>query len=126
MLSFIAQAAGFTPGMTSSDGVEINGSTLVKGDWTGTGAARRVLRHCDVDFAILETARGGLMRRGVSYAFADIAGISNVSPDHFGRWGLNSISEMVKAKLSIVKGVRKGGTLILNIDDPFLHQTFQE
>ncbi|MEC7987892.1 MAG: Mur ligase family protein [Myxococcota bacterium] len=125
MLSFIAQSAGFYPGMTSSDGVVVNGKTVVEGDWTGTGAARRVLRHRNVDFAILETARGGLMRRGVSYAFADVAGISNVSPDHYGRWGLNSVSEMAKAKLSIVKGVKRGGTLVLNLDDSILYETFQ-
>jgi len=126
MLASIAKYAGFAVGMTSSDGVVIEGELVVEGDWTGAGAARKVLRDSKVDFAILETARGGLMRRGMVIQDVDIVGITNVSPDHFGSWGINSLRELQRAKLSIVHSLRQDGVLVLNQNDDELIQLYQE
>jgi len=126
MLASIGKKAGFVVGMTSSDGVVIEGELVVEGDWTGAGAARKVLRDSKVDFAILETARGGLMRRGMVIQDVDIVGITNVSPDHFGSWGINSLRELQRAKLSIVYSLRQDGVLVLNQDDDDLIQLYQD
>ena len=126
MLASIARRAGFVVGMTSSDGVVIEGELVVEGDWTGAGAARKVLRDPKVDFAILETARGGLMRRGMVIHDVDIVGITNVSPDHFGSWGINSVRELQRAKLSIVYSLRQDGVLVLNQNDDDLIRLYQE
>ena len=117
MLRHIAQAAGYTPGWTSSDAYGVGDQVVESGDWTGPGAARRVLRHPEVDLAILETARGGLLRRGLVMGGADAAAVTNVSSDHLGEWGIHSVTDMALAKLSIAFGVREGGTLVLNRSD---------
>lgn len=132
MLSSIVQAQGALSGqytcvgMTSTDGVVIDGIMVNQGDWTGPGAARQVLRHPTVDFAILETARGGLMRRGLVIENIDAAVVTNVSDDHLGTWGLYTIKDMARAKLTVAFGVQPTGTLILNADYPDLLNTWQE
>jgi len=119
-MASITDRAGFCYGMTSSDGVVVAGEWEQKGDWTGPGAARHVLRHQAVDYAILETARGGLMRRGLVVSDADCAAVTNVSADHLGYWGLYSIEEMAKAKLTVALGVKQGGAIVLNADNAAL------
>ena len=132
MLSSIVQAQGALSGqyacvgMTSTDGVVIDGIMVNQGDWTGPGAARQVLRHPTVDFAILETARGGLMRRGLVIENIDAAVVTNVSDDHLGTWGLYTVKDMARAKLTVAFGVQPTGTLILNADYPDLLNTWQE
>lgn len=120
LLSLIARSAGFVDGLTSSDGVMVEGTWITRGDWTGTGAARKILRHPRVDFAILETARGGLMRRGLVIDDVEAALITNISDDHLGQWGLNSLEEMAVAKLTVALGIRADGVLVLNADCPVL------
>ncbi len=120
MLASIARAAGHVAGNTSSDGVVVDGAWDERGDWTGPGAARAVLRHPRVTLAVLETARGGLLRRGLAFAGVDAAGVTNVSPDHLGEWGLHDLADMAWAKLGVAAGVRPGGTLVLNGRDPGL------
>ncbi len=120
MVAAIARAAGHGVGNTSSDGVVVNGEWVEKGDWTGPGAARTVLRHPEVEVAVLETARGGLLRRGLAFAAADVAAVTNVSADHLGEWGLHDLHDMAWAKLGIAAGVRSGGTLVLHGRDPYL------
>ena len=115
MLASIARQAHFQKvGMTSTDGVLINQEYLSEGDWTGPGAARQILRHPEVDFAILETARGGMMRRGLVMANVDAAAITNVSQDHLGKWGLHSVADMAMAKLTVAYGISEKGVLVLN------------
>jgi cyanophycin synthetase len=126
MLASIAKEAGFCVGSTSSDGVVIDEEWVVRGDWTGAGAARKVLRDARVDFAILETARGGLMRRGMVIQNTDIVGITNVSRDHFGSWGINSLRALQRAKLSIVRSLKKRGVLVLNKADHDLYELFMK
>lgn len=124
MLSAIAKSAGFCVGATSSDGVVIDGQTIVSGDWTGAGAARKVLRNTKVDFAILETARGGLMRRGMVIRDVDVVGITNVSRDHFGTWGIESLVALQRAKLSIVFSLQNNGILVLNKNHTDIYDLF--
>lgn len=124
MLSSISKMAGYSVGATSSDGVVIDGETIVSGDWTGAGAARKVLRHSTVNFAILETARGGLMRRGMVIRDVDVVGITNVSRDHFGTWGIESLVTLQRAKLSIVFSLRRDGILVLNKAHTDLYELF--
>jgi UDP-N-acetylmuramyl tripeptide synthase len=113
MVAAIAAAAGHTPGLTSSDGVVIGGQWVERGDWTGPGAARQVLRAAAVDFAVLETARGGLLRRGLVVDGADAALVTNISDDHLGEWGLDTLADMAWAKLTVANGVRRGGVVVV-------------
>ncbi len=115
-LAAMATAKGFTVGHTSSDGIFVGAGCVERGDWSGPGAARRVLRHGRVQFAILETARGGILRRGVQVDFADVAVVTNVSADHLGEWGVDTVDGMAEVKLLIADGLRQGGTLVLNAD----------
>ena len=124
MLASIAKVEGFCVGATSSDGVVVNEELVVSGDWTGSEAARKVLRHSNVEFAVLETARGGLLRRGVVIPNMDVVGITNVSPDHYGSWGINSLSMLQRAKLSIIHGLKHGGILVLNEEHIDLYEMF--
>lgn len=114
MLARIAMAAGFTPGWTSSDAYGVGREIVESGDWTGPGAARAVLRHPEVDFACLETARGGLLRRGLVLMGADAAVVTNVSSDHLGEYGVHDVSDMARAKLGVAVGLERGGTLVVN------------
>jgi UDP-N-acetylmuramyl tripeptide synthase len=114
LIARIAREAGFVVGHTSSDGVVVAGIARHRGDWTGPGAARQVLRDTSVDFAVLETARGGLMRRGLAVTGAGAAIVTNVSDDHLGEWGICDLPSTAEMKLVVAKGVRAGGALIVN------------
>lgn len=116
LLAAMAEASGKKVGHTSSDGIFVAGRCLERGDWSGPGAARRVLRHGQVELAILETARGGMLRRGVQVDFADVAVVTNVSADHLGEWGVDTVDQMAEVKLLIADGLREGGTLVMNAD----------
>ena len=126
LLANIVRCDGYVDGLTSSDGVLVSGDWVEKGDWTGPGAARVVLRHPQVEFAVLETARGGLMRRGLVLCGVEAAAVTNVSDDHLGHWGLETVEDMAKAKLSVALGIRTGGTLILNADNAALVKAWEE
>ena len=122
MLSAIAAAAGEAPGHTSSDGVVVNGREIARGDWTGPGAARAVLRSPEVSFAVLETARGGLMRRGLALTGAPAAAVTNISDDHLGEWGLDDLDALAWAKLGVARGLRLGGALVVHAQNPPLQR----
>ena len=89
-------------------------------DWSGPGGARNVLREHDVDVAILETARGGLLRRGLGVDEADAALITNIAKDHLGDFGSQDLEELLRCKWIVSRAVAKSGKLILNADDPML------
>jgi cyanophycin synthetase len=125
MTAQILRAAGLRPGTTSSDGVVVDGKELEQGDWTGTGAARLVLRHPEVDIAILETARGGLLRRGLVTDTCDAALITNIANDHMGEYGIVEMEDMAEAKGVVCRAVRAGGRRILNADDSLLRSLGQ-
>jgi len=120
MTMSILSAAGIAHAGTSTDGVVVNGTEVEKGDWTGPGAARLALRHTDVDLAILETARGGLLRRGLVLEGCDASLITNIANDHLGDYGILSVSDMAQAKGIVCRAVRPDGYRVLNADDPHL------
>lgn len=115
-LAAMAQAEGHTVGHTSSDGIFVGEQCIERGDWSGPGAARRILRHGRVRFAVLETARGGMLRRGVQVDFADAAVVTNVSADHLGEWGVQTVDDMAEVKLLVGYALRSCGVLVLNAD----------
>jgi cyanophycin synthetase len=120
LVARMAAEAGFVAGHTSSDGVVVGGHTIERGDWTGGEAARLVLRHEAVELAILETARGGILRRGLAVDGADAALITNISADHLGEYGVPDLATMAELKAVVGHAVRPGGRVILNADDPEL------
>ncbi len=122
MLAAIAAAAGLRAGNTSTDGVQIGGTTVLDGDYTGGEGARTVLRDTRVDMALLETARGGLLRRGLPVRRVDVAYVSNVGTDHLGEYGITDLDALARVKLLVARAARRGGVLLLNADDPFLQR----
>ena len=117
MIAHVLQANGRRTGMTTTDGIWIDGQLVAEGDTTGPHSARTVLSDPTVEVAVLETARGGIARRGLGYDWSDIAVMTNIQPDHFGQDGIESIEDLVFIKSLIAERVREGGTLILNADD---------
>jgi UDP-N-acetylmuramyl tripeptide synthase len=120
LLAAIAGAAGLTPGLCSTEGVWVGGQQVEAGDYAGPAGARVVLRHPRVQAALLETARGGLLRRGLALRRADIAVVTNISPDHLGEYGIEDADDLAQTKLVVAHAVVPGGTLVLNADDPVL------
>ena len=120
LLGRMAAEAGLRAAWSSTDGVFVDGQCIDAGDWSGPGGARMVLGQPGVGFAVLETARGGLMRRGMGVSAVDVAVFTNVSPDHLGLQGLTTVDDLGWAKSTVVKVVRPGGWAILNAEDPIV------
>ena len=120
LLAAMAAAAGHRAGYCATEGVVVGGDTVAAGDYAGPAGARAVLRHQGVDFAVLETARGGLLRRGLAVRRADAAVVTNISADHFGEYGIHSLEDIAQAKLIVAHALRGGGTLVLNAADECL------
>ena len=112
--------AGRTVGLSSTDWIAVNHDVIDRGDWSGPGGARTVLRQPGVDVAVLEAARGGLLRRGLGVQKADAALITKISEDHLGDFGSHTVDELLDVKWVISRAVRDSGRLILNADDPRL------
>ena len=93
---------------------------LESGDYSGPAGARQLLRRTDVEAAVLETARGGLLRRGLALADADVAVVTNISADHFGEYGVHSVEDLAMVKLTVARAVAAHGWLVLNAEDPLL------
>ena len=117
LAAHILRAAGHSDGMSSTDYIAIKGEAIDRDDWSGPGGARNVLRQKEVDAAILETARGGLLRRGLGVYQSDAAVITNIGRDHLGDFGSRSRQELLNIKWIVSRAVRENGTLILNADD---------
>lgn len=120
LLAAMVTAAGRTPGFSSTDGVFVGGDLLDAGDYSGPGGARTVLRDRRVEAAVLEVARGGMLRRGLGAPRADGVLVTNVGVDHLGEYGLHDIQQLADAKMVIARAVERGGVLVLNADDPVL------
>ncbi len=115
MLAHILKTAGHMVGMTSTDGVYIDGRLSVKGDMTGPTSAHIVLRDPTVDIAVMETARGGLLRSGLGYRRCDVSACLNVSADHLGLKGIDTLEQLAELKRIVVEVARD--TAVLNADD---------
>ena len=116
MLSHILKTAGHTVGMTSTDGVYVDGHLTVKGDMTGPVSSQIVLRDPTVDIAVLETARGGILRSGLGYRDSDVAAGLNVQEDHLGLRGVDTVDQLAEVKRIVVEVAKD--TAVLNADDP--------
>lgn len=115
MLAHIMKSVGHRVGLTSTDGVYVDGKVTVKGDMTGPTSAQMVLRDPSVDFAVMETARGGILRAGLGYRRSDVAACLNVTEDHMGLGGINTLEEMARVKRVVVESATE--TVVLNADD---------
>ena len=120
MIDAIGRLAGRHTGFTCTDGIYVDGDLLDAGDWSGPGGARAVLRDGRVELAILETARGGMLRRGLAVDRAQGALVTNVAADHLGEWGILTVDDVAKAKLTVAKAVRHGAPMVVNADDDVL------
>jgi cyanophycin synthetase len=117
MLDHILREAGCTVGLTSTTGVYLNGQRIMSGDCSGPKSARVVLREPSVDAAVLECARGGILREGLAFDECDVAAVLNVSEDHLGLKGVNTVEDLAAVKAVVVESVRRGGWSILNADN---------
>ncbi len=120
MVEAIGREAGLTTGFTCTDGIYVNGEMVDRGDWSGPGGGRAVLRDHRVELAILEVARGGMLRRGLPLERAQGALVTNVAADHLGEWGILTVDDVAAAKLTVAKAVRHGAPLVVNDDDEVL------
>ncbi len=120
LLAAMARAHGWSSGYSSTDGLFVGNQCVDSGDYSGPVGARTVLRHPDVDAAILETARGGLLRRGIAIDNARVALVTNISPDHFGEYGIHDLDDLAEVKLTVVRALAPDGLLVLNADDALL------
>ena len=118
LIAHIAADAGLQIGMTNSDGIYLGGELLEAGDWTGFGGAGRVLATPDLDLAVLETARGGILLRGIGYSANDVGVVTNVSADHLGLPGIDTLDELAEVKGTVVRITRRNGRAVLNAEDP--------
>lgn len=114
----MAEAAGKVAGLTSTDMVRVGDKILEKGDFSGPGGARLLLRDPTLEVGFLELARGGILRRGLPVRQARAAVVTNVADDHLGEYGINSVAELAEVKFAIRHGLGAGGVMILNADDP--------
>ncbi len=121
LTAHIAKSAGYKVGYTTSDGVYIMNELMMKGDCTGPVSAQFVLKDPTVDFAVLECARGGILKSGLAFRECDIAIITNVSSDHMGLGGISSLSQMAQVKAVVAETVIKNGYAILNADDDLVY-----
>ncbi len=117
LLAACARANGWRAGYNCTDGVFLDDEALALGDYSGPAGARMVLRESRAQAAILETARGGILRRGIAVSHADAAVITNVSSDHFGEYGIDDLDGLADVKFAVASVVAPRGSLVLNADD---------
>jgi cyanophycin synthetase len=120
MTAHLLAGTGLRVGLTSTDGVSIGGRMIHRADATGPRSAQMVLGDPSVQAAVLETARGGILRRGLGYDRTDVGVVTNITADHLGQDGLDSVEDIAHVKALIAERVRDGGTLVLNADDPWV------
>lgn len=118
LITHILRLAGHRVGTTTSDGILVDERMVDPGDWTGPGGAAAILRRDDVDVAVLETARGGLVQRGMGYESNDASVLTNISSDHLDLGGIHTLAELAEVKATVCRVTRPGGWVILNADDP--------
>ncbi|HEY0068170.1 MAG TPA: cyanophycin synthetase [Flavisolibacter sp.] len=121
LVAHIAQHSGYTTGLTTTDGIYINQELLVTGDCSGPKSAQFILRDKCVDFAVLETARGGLLRSGLAFDQCNCAIVTNVAEDHLGLGGIDTIEKLARVKSIVPESVSKDGFAILNADDDLVY-----
>jgi len=119
LINHVLKKMGNNVGMTCTDGIYLNDKCIHKGDDSGFNSARTILMNRDVDVAVLETARGGLIKKGLAYDLADVAIITNITNDHLGLNGINSIEELSFTKALVGEAVKDDGFVVINADDKY-------
>ncbi|MDQ3656216.1 MAG: cyanophycin synthetase [Chloroflexota bacterium] len=119
MIAHIVQTAGRSVGMTASDGISIRGTQIASGDMAGPESARMVLRNPRVEVAVLETARGGILRDGLGFDRCNVAVVTNVASDHLGTRGVDTIEALARVKAVVPQSVLRHGTSVLNAENPW-------
>ncbi len=120
LIAACLHAAGLESGYSCTDGVFVGGRQVESGDYSGPVGARTVLRDARVGAAVLETARGGILRRGLAVEQAEVAVVTNISADHFGEYGIHDLEALAEAKLVVARALTDRGLLVLNADDEVL------
>ena len=122
MIAHILKLMGRRVGMTSTDGIVVDGRLIKKGDMSGPKSAQTVLQNPTVDTAVFEVARGGILREGLGYDRNDVAVVTNVAGDHLGLGGINTIGQLANVKGVVVEAVPRSGTAVLNADDSHVYR----
>ena len=122
MIAHILKLMGRRVGMTSTDGIVVDGRLIKKGDMSGPKSAQMVLQNPTVDTAVFEVARGGILREGLGYDRNDVAVVTNVTGDHLGLGGIDSIGQLANVKGVVVEAVPRSGTAVLNADDSHVYR----
>ncbi len=117
LLAHIVKNNGYKVGFTTSDGIYIQNHMMEKGDTTGPISAEYILKDPTVEFAVLETARGGILRSGLGFSRCDIGIITNIQEDHLGLSDIHNLDDLAKVKATVVRSVKKDGWAILNAED---------
>ncbi len=117
IIAHIMKTAGQKVGMTTTDGIYINGTQILSGDMSGPTSAKMVLKNPTIDYAVLETARGGILRSGLGFDRCDIAVVTNIAGDHLGLGGVNTLSDLAKVKAVVPQAVFRDGVSVLNADN---------
>ncbi len=118
LVTHILKVAGKRVGTTTSDGVLVDERLVDPGDWTGPGGAWQILERSDVDVGVLETARGGLVLRGMGYESNDASVVTNVTSDHLDLQGIHTLPELAEVKATVARATQPAGWAVLNADDP--------
>ena len=118
LIAHMSRCAGQVTGWSSTDGIFVDGVEIAAGDWSGFGGAGRVLADPTVQFAVLETARGGLLLRGTGALWNDVSVVTNVGADHLGLQGVHTIDDLAEVKAVVPRITREGGWCVLNAQDP--------
>jgi cyanophycin synthetase len=126
LMAHIAGTAGYHVGFTTTDGIYIYNQLIHKGDCTGPVSARMVLNDTGVNMAVLECARGGILRSGLAFDYCDVAIITNVAEDHLGLKGIDSIEKLAKVKSVVAQTVHKNGYAVLNADNDYVYDMRHE
>ena len=122
LISHLLRQAGRQVGMACTGSIEIDNHIVLRGDYSGPQAAGVVLREPTVEHAVLEVARGGIMRRGLGFDECDVGVLLNIDSDHLGEHDIHSLDELARCKTVVIDAVREGGTAVLNADDPRVFQ----
>jgi cyanophycin synthetase len=117
MIAHVMKGMGRKVGLTSTDGIYVDGRIVRKADASGPKSASMVLQNPTVDFAVFEVARGGILREGLGYQRNDVAVVLNVTGDHLGLGGITSLKQLAEVKRVIVEAVPRDGVAVLNADD---------
>lgn len=120
MVSNILMNQGYKVGVTTTHGIYLNGQCIRRGDCAGPKSALRVLEDPGVEFAVLETARGGIIRKGLVYGKADVAVFTNLTEDHLGLNGIKTMDDLWNIKCKVIEAVKDNGVSVLNADDPWV------